>query len=314
MGFSADLGQSLLKQMQMQAEVKTYADVPQILDAIRSGQADLGIASIAVTSQREQEFDFSHPIFSGGLQILVPAPADQSRKVEQEILQRLLDPSLLRLFSIIILLMLIPVHILWYFERHNKELIDNPAYIPGIFQALWWTVLALVGQAEEMPKGPIGRIVGLFWVFVGIIFVSYFTAIITAELTVQELRGDIQELSDLQNRRVAVISDDAVKGYLQDQNIQQVIEFSQPDQAYESLLADEVDAIVAPRPVLRYHTSHGWRGNTKIVGTPFREQFYSIAMPKNSPYRKPINQAILTLKENGTYGEIYRKWFGVQPD
>ena len=294
--------------------MKTYADGPQILEAIRAGQADLGIASIAVTSEREQEFDFSHPILSGGLQIMVPAPAEQTRKVEQEVLQRLLDPNLLRLFSIIALLMLIPVHILWYFERHNKELIDNPAYLPGIFQALWWTVLALVGQAEEMPKGPIGRIVGLFWVFVGIIFVSYFTAIITAELTVQELKGEIQELSDLQNRRVAILADNDVATYLQDQNIQQVTEFSEPDQAYQALLADQVDAIVAPGPLLRYHAAHDWRNGMQIVGTPFREQFYSIALPKNSPYRKPINQAILTLKENGTYGEIYRKWFGVNPD
>ncbi len=311
-GFSADLGRSILEQLQRKAELKTYTNVPEILNAISLGQADLGIAAIAITRQREQDFDFSHPILSGGLQIMVLDRDEQTRHSERRLLQRLLDPSLLRLFGIVTLLMLIPVHIVWYFERNNKELIDNPSYIPGIFQALWWTMLALVGQAEEMPKRAVARVIALFWVFVGIVFVAYFTAIMTAELTVQELQGSIQGLSDLQNRPVAVVADSEALNYLQKQNLQ-VIEFPQPEQAYEALLAKKVDALVAPRPLLLYYASHERRDRVQIVGTPFRDQFYSIVMPRDSPYRKPINQAILTLKENGTYAEIYQRWFGVRP-
>jgi polar amino acid transport system substrate-binding protein len=312
-GFSVDMGRSILEQLQRKADLKTYADIPRILDAIRLEQADVGIAAIAITRTREQEFDFSYPVLSGELQIMVLPEDEQSRNAEREVLQRLLNPSLLRLFGIVALLMLIPVHILWYFERNNPELIDNPAYIPGIFQALWWTLLALVGQAEDMPKKPVARVVALFWVFVGIIFIAYFTAIITAELTVQEFQSNIQGLNDLQNRPVAVVADSEAIDYLQRQNLQQVIEFSQPESAYEALLTKKVDAVIAPSPLLFYYTSHQGKGKAQIVGAPFREQFYSIVMPKNSPYRRPINQAILTLKENGTYGRIYRKWFGVRP-
>lgn len=312
-GFSVDIGQSIVEQLQRKADLKTYADVPEILNAIRLGQADVGIAAIAITSQREQEFDFTHPVLSGNLQIMVLANAERSRHSERDVLRRLLHPSLLRLFSVIALLMLIPVHILWYFERNNPELIDNPAYIPGIFQALWWTLLALVGQAEEMPKRPVARVMALFWVFVGIIFVTYFTAIVTAELTVQEFRSNIQGLNDLQNRPVAVIADTEAMDYLEKQNLQQIIEFTQPELAYEALLTQTVDAVIAPSPLLFYHASHEGRGMVQIVGAPFHPQFYSIALLKNSAYRKPINQAILSLKENGNYGKIYRKWFGVRP-
>lgn len=312
-GFSVDIGRNILEQLQRKADLKTYADVPGILNAIRLGQADVGIAAIAITKKREQEFDFSYPVLSGELQIMVLSEGEQSRNAERDVLQRLLDPSLLRLFGSIALLMLIPVHILWYFERNNPELIDNPSYIPGIFQALWWTLLALVGQAEDMPKRPVARIMALFWVFVGIIFLTYFTAIITAELTVQEFQSNIQGLGDLQKRPVAVIADPEAIDYLQEQNLQQVFKFAQPEPAYEALLAKKVDAIIAPGPLLFYYASHNGKGKVQIVGTPFREQFYSIVMPKNSPYRKPINQAILTLKENGTYGKIHRKWFGVRP-
>jgi polar amino acid transport system substrate-binding protein len=296
----------------VKAELKTYPDVLDILNAVRLGEADLGIAAITVTSQREGEFDFSHPVLSGSLQMMVLAQAEPN--MIQQLFSALFSTDLLRLLGTVALMMLIPTHIIWYVERDKPDgLIDHSAYFPGIFEALWWTILALAAQADEMPKGLIGRVVALFWLFIGIIFISYFTAVITAAFTIEELQGDIQRLSDLQDRRVAVIADSEVVDYLQERNIQQVLEFAQPEAAYQALKAEQVDALVAPRPLLNYYASHDWKGSVQVVGTPFRERFYSIAMPKNSPYRKPINQAILTLQENGTYGEIYQRWFGVKP-
>ncbi|NJL48544.1 MAG: transporter substrate-binding domain-containing protein [Leptolyngbyaceae cyanobacterium SM2_5_2] len=269
---------------------------------------------MAITSQREQAFDFSHPILSAGLQVMAPAPTAQSRYPMREILSRILSPELVRLSAMVGLLMLIPAHVLWYFERNNKEsMIENASYFPGIFQALWWTVLALVGQADDMPQGPVGKLVALFWVFVGIIYLTYFTAGLTAELTVQEIQGHIQTLTDLQNRSVALVADEGALEYLEVQNIRQVTQFSQPEAAYAALAAGEVEALVAPRPLLLYFALHEPDVDYQLVGTPFLDQFYAFAMPEDSPYRDPINQAILTLRENGTYTEIYRKWFGADP-
>jgi len=319
LGFSVDIAKAIATQMQIDqisrpVEIEPYAGPTDILNAIQTGQADLGLAAIAITSQREQAFDFSHPILSAGLQIMVPAPTTQNRYPLQDILNRILSPDLIELSSIVGLLMLIPAHVLWYFERTNKEsVIENASYFPGIFQALWWTVLALVGQAEDMPKGPVGKLVALFWVFVGIIYLTYFTAGLTAELTAKEIQGNIQGLGDLQNRTVALIADAGSLEYLKTQNIRQVVEFSQPEAAYAALSAGEVEALIAPRPLLLYFALYEPDVDYQLVGTPFFEQFYAIAMPNGSPYRDPINQAILKLRENGTYSEIYRKWFGVDP-
>jgi len=42
----------------------------------------------------------------------------------------------------------------------------------------------------------------------------------------------------------------------------------------------------------------------------FRKENYSIAFPDKSPLRKRVNEALLKLKENGTYESLYTKWFG----
>jgi polar amino acid transport system substrate-binding protein len=45
------------------------------------------------------------------------------------------------------------------------------------------------------------------------------------------------------------------------------------------------------------------------VGRFFAEQKYGIALPTASPHREDINRALLKLKENRKYDEIYAKWF-----
>ncbi|MGI9368449.1 MAG: transporter substrate-binding domain-containing protein [Ruegeria sp.] len=37
-----------------------------------------------------------------------------------------------------------------------------------------------------------------------------------------------------------------------------------------------------------------------------------MAFPTGSPLVEDVNQALLALREDGTYDEIYSKWFGVR--
>jgi polar amino acid transport system substrate-binding protein len=47
-----------------------------------------------------------------------------------------------------------------------------------------------------------------------------------------------------------------------------------------------------------------------VIGPVFRKESYGIVFPANSRHRKRVNEALLTLKEKGTYEELYKKWFG----
>ena len=42
-------------------------------------------------------------------------------------------------------------------------------------------------------------------------------------------------------------------------------------------------------------------------------QQYGIGFPKGSELREPVNAALKKLREDGTYAQIYRKWFGTDP-
>jgi arginine/lysine/histidine/glutamine transport system substrate-binding/permease protein len=50
-----------------------------------------------------------------------------------------------------------------------------------------------------------------------------------------------------------------------------------------------------------------------VVSSLLTEEFYGIPTPKGSPNLETINQGLATVLKNGTYSQIYQKWFGIQP-
>jgi hypothetical protein len=45
---------------------------------------------------------------------------------------------------------------------------------------------------------------------------------------------------------------------------------------------------------------------------PFRKEDYGIVFPRDHPLRKQVNVALLVLREDGTYQQLYDKWFAAK--
>jgi polar amino acid transport system substrate-binding protein len=307
-GFSIELWRSIAAQIGVQTEFSVQTSLPDMFAEIKAGKADLGVAAISITAKREQEYDFSQPIFESGLQILVPAQTSGNAGIPS-LLSFVFSRVFLEFAGVLFVLILIPAHIVWLFERRHAEAFISTKYFPGIFTAAWWAGGTLGGQVFQMPKSPIGRLMALLWIFVSVIFIAYFTANLTTSLTLQELRGEISGPNDLPGKRVATILGSTSAAYLREQNVQ-TLEFNQIEDAYKALSDKKVNAVVYDAPILLYYASHEGRGKVGVVGPVFRKESYGIIFPQDSPYRKPVDAALLTLKENGSYEKLYQEWFG----
>ncbi|MBW4675854.1 MAG: transporter substrate-binding domain-containing protein [Desmonostoc geniculatum HA4340-LM1] len=306
-GFSIDLWRSIANEIGVESKFIQYPTVSELLAGIQNNKANLGIAAISITAEREQNFDFSLPIFAGGLQILVRNPENNNTGFPN-ILQLFFSASLFQVIGIALVLIVIAAHIIWLSERHHKEGMVPESYFPGIFKACWWAAATLATQADEMPKGVLGRLVGIVWMFIGVLFAAYFTATATTSLTVQQLQGDINSIDDLPGKIVATTAGSTAAAYLREHHIS-VLEVPKIEQAYNALQTKKADAVVFDAPVLLFYAANEGKGKVQVVGTILREESYGIVLPNNSPYRKPINKALLNLKENGTYQSLYDKWF-----
>ena len=308
-GFSIELWQEISRQLNAQSEFIIKPSVKELLEATRSNEADLAIAAISITAEREIDWDFSQPMFDAGLQILTPAQGTQGGIVAA-IIAGVFSSAVLPILGFVLLMILVPAHLVWFFERKNSTgMITHRSYFPGIFEACWWAASTLATQADQMPRAALARIVAVIWMFASVVFIAYFTATVTSSLTLQQLRGDISGPEDLPGKRVASVRGSTSMDYLRSHNIE-AIEFTRVEEAFQAIQRGLADAVVYDAPVLLYYASHAGKGKVQVVGNIFRKESYGILFPSNSPHRKPVNEALLKIRENGTYDRLYIKWFG----
>ncbi|MBS0969650.1 glutamine ABC transporter substrate-binding protein GlnH [Chimaeribacter arupi] len=119
---------------------------------------------------------------------------------------------------------------------------------------------------------------------------------------------------DLAGKVVAVKSGtgsvDYAKANIKTKDLRQ---FPNIDNAYMELATGRADAVLHDTPNILYFIKTAGNGQFKAVGDSIKAQQYGIAFPKNSDLREKVNGALKTLRDNGTYNEIYKKWFGTEP-
>jgi len=310
-GFSIDLWNNIGQSLNRETEYIVLPDVAELLDAVRDGRADLGIAAISITSEREDRFDFSQPIMNSGLQILVRGAAGNVEPSPLHDLMRLLfSRTILLWLGVALLLILVPAHLIFLVERHHQDgIIPSKKYFPGIFHAMFWAAGTLATQADQMPRHWMARIVAVLWMFTGVVFVAFYTAQLTASLTAQQIKGSINSTQDLVGRNVGTTRGSTATGYLNEVKAE-VREFENVDDLYNALLKQEIDAVVFDSPALLYYATHDGKGLVHVVGSVFHKEDYGVVFPTGSPLRKHVNEALLAMRENDTYQRIYEEWFG----
>jgi polar amino acid transport system substrate-binding protein len=195
------------------------------------------------------EWDFSQPMFDAKLQILVPLEGSQGG-VLAAIVAGVFSSAVLPTLSIVSLIILIPAHLAWFFERrHPTGMLARREYFPGVFEACWWAASTLATQADQMPRAAMARLVAIVRMFASVVFIAYFTATVTSSLTLQQLRGEIGGPDDLPGKRVASVKGSTSMEYLRQRGVE-AMEFDQVEDAYRALHQGQADAVVCDAPVL----------------------------------------------------------------
>lgn len=135
------------------------------------------------------------------------------------------------------------------------------------------------------------------------------------QVMVRNNENDIKGISDLNGKVVAVKSGtgsvEYAKANIKSKDLRQ---FPNIDSAYMELGTNRADAVMHDTPNILYFIHTAGKGRFKAVGDSIEAQQYGIAFPKGSDdLREKVNGALKTLKENGTYNTLYKKWFGTEP-
>jgi len=131
---------------------------------------------------------------------------------------------------------------------------------------------------------------------------------------VQTDNEDISSMDDLSGKKVATRTGSTSYDYLiENYPDAEVIPFEGIVEAYMELRSGRVDAVVYDSPNAKYYVNENSDGSLKVVGDIVEAQQYGIAFKQGSELVDAFNKALAKFKEDGTYDDIYEKWFGERP-
>jgi ABC-type amino acid transport substrate-binding protein len=310
-GYAMELWEQVAREAGFEYDVQTAATAAEMIDALAAKKAEIGVGALSVTAKREEIIDFSQPYYETGLQVLVDRAGGGFFSSMRQLLGNLFNWQLLGMFSLLLVAIFVISHLVWRYEHKVNESMWPADYKQGIWESFWWTISTLLvgGVDNKGPVGVGGRIVAIVWMLLSILLVSLLTASFTTTLTVNTLKGDINGPSDLPGRRVATIQGSTSEAWL-NAKAAKVQAFANVAECIAALKERKVEAVVYDAPMLQYAIQQMGDEKLQMVGPIFDQQNYAFALQQDSPLRKRINRALLTLQERGAGTDLRKKWFG----
>ncbi|MDC0663615.1 transporter substrate-binding domain-containing protein [Marinobacter sp. SS21] len=135
-------------------------------------------------------------------------------------------------------------------------------------------------------------------------------------ILVRESNDDVNELKDLEGAKIGTkigsTSYDFLVSNLADND--GVTPYPGSSDMYMALMSRAVDAVFYDAPNVGYFARTRGEGRVKTIGPLYEGQQYGIALKQGSEWLDKVNEALASIKADGTYKAIYEKWFGPMPE
>lgn len=127
--------------------------------------------------------------------------------------------------------------------------------------------------------------------------------------------SSVEDFQDLAGKKVGTKIGSTSYAYLEENLPEggEVVPYPGSGDMYLALMGGSVDAVFYDAPNVGYFAKTRGQGRVKTVGPLYEGQQYGIAFEDGSPWVDDANQALASMREDGTYAEIYKKWFGSLP-
>ncbi len=124
------------------------------------------------------------------------------------------------------------------------------------------------------------------------------------------LKNEIKGVNDLQGRKLC--GQIGTSGAMYSEKIKdaQVTQFNSASETYLELRKGGCDAIINDRPVHAYYMATAKPDDVILLDGYISAESYGIVMNKNNTeLQELVNRGFDKIKEDGTYQQIYDKWF-----
>ncbi|XP_014247018.1 glutamate receptor ionotropic, kainate 2-like isoform X3 [Cimex lectularius] len=293
-------------------------------------RADLAIADLTITYEREQAVDFTMPFMNLGISILYRKPIKQPPNLFSFLSPLSLDVWIYMATAYlgVSVLLFILARFTPYEWQNPHPCNPNPDHLENQFTLLncmWFAIGSLMQQGcDFLPKAVSTRMVAGMWWFFTLIMISSYTANLAAFLTVERMDSPIESAEDLAKQtkiKYGALGGGSTVAFFRDSNFstyQRMWSFMESARpiVFTSSNSDGVDRVIKGKgnyAFLMESTSIEYviERNCDLtqIGGLLDSKGYGIAMPPNSPYRTAISGAVLKLQEEGKLHMLKTRWW-----
>ncbi|CAH2047173.1 unnamed protein product, partial [Iphiclides podalirius] len=293
-------------------------------------RADVAIADLTITYDREQVVDFTMPFMNLGISVLYRKPIKQPPNLFSFLSPLSLDVWIYMATAYlgVSVLLFILARFSPYEWDSPRNCLDEPPVLENQFtllNSLWFTIGSLMQQGSDIaPKAVSTRMVAGMWWFFTLIMISSYTANLAAFLTVERMDSPIESAEDLAKQtkiKYGALKGGSTAAFFRDSNFStyqrmwSFMESARPS-VFTSSNKEGEERVMRGKGSYAYlmestTIEYVVERNCDLtqVGGMLDSKGYGIAMPPNSPYRTAISGAVLKLQEEGKLHILKTKWW-----
>ncbi|KAJ8716641.1 hypothetical protein PYW07_003268 [Mythimna separata] len=291
-------------------------------------RADLAIADLTITYDREQVVDFTMPFMNLGISVLYRKPIKQPPNLFSFLSPLSLDVWIYMATAYLgVSVLLFILARFTPYEWHPMHTPDGEKMenIFSLANCLWFAIGSLMQQScDFLPKAVSTRMVAGMWWFFTLIMISSYTANLAAFLTVERMDSPIESAEDLAKQtkiKYGALKGGSTAAFFRDSNFStyqrmwSFMESARPS-VFATSNKEGEERVVRGKGAYAYlmestTIEYVVERNCDLtqVGGMLDSKGYGIAMPPNSPYRTAISGAVLKLQEEGKLHILKTKWW-----
>lgn len=307
-GLAIEVWEHVASELGLSYEYVAY-EHHDLLEAIKKGDVDVGLADIPADHDFEKFFEYSRTYFHSDIAI---ASRTDVGSTFVQILKTLGSPTALTVMGVMLLLVLFAATVFWAVERHqNEELYNQDHRKFNFVNGIMWAILLITAQEPDVfkNKSVVGRVIAMFILVIGVTVSASYIALITSALTVNEMKTTVHGKEDLPHIRVASLKDSRASEYLDEHHLKHS-GFDDLQSAMMALEEDRVDAVVADEVELRYYIRKYSDQEVSVLPVHLETEYYALAFPEWSDLPAQTNAVILEFIEGPLWKELVKRHIG----
>ncbi len=305
-GPNVDIWKNIAQDLKIDYELKEMT-FEGLLEALKTNKIDLAIEAFFVLAERERQIDYSSALGSTRLGL-----ATLPEKIHHPwwmAVSTLLSWGTFKILGTLCLALCVLGFLLWLIERKNNPDHFGGGTIRGIGSGIYWVGSTLASgvcfgiNLKSLPA----RLLGLVWMLLCAVALSALIASLTNTISANRSMVDIVSDEQLRNMRLGGIRESAESITLKKLGGKYAL-YDDEATALNAVLNREIEGFLYDEITLHYYKENDYKDKISIFPTGFKRIPFAFGLPKESPLRKKVNYALLSLMEKPDWAFLLKRY------